>query len=69
MGELESEEVNGRPSKQDAWSVGKIAITTTKGGGPQYNTPRGGYNQCGRGGFRGRGGFGRGGRGPIICYN
>jgi hypothetical protein len=36
---------------------------------PQYNTPRG-YNQGGRGGFRGhrRGGFGRG-RGPIICYN
>jgi hypothetical protein len=41
----------------------------SEGGVPQYNTLRG-YNQGGRGGFKGqgRGGFNRG-RGPIICYN
>jgi hypothetical protein len=35
-----------------------------EGGSTQFNTPRGGYNQGGRGGFRGRkrGGFGIGGR-------
>jgi hypothetical protein len=40
-----------------------------KGGVPRYNTLRG-YNQGGRGGFKGhgRGGFGKG-RGPIVCYN
>jgi hypothetical protein len=29
-GELESAEGNGRPSKQDAWSVEKISITWVK---------------------------------------
>jgi hypothetical protein len=41
----------------------------TEGG--QYNNQRG-FNQGNRGGFgrgRGRENFGRGGRGPIICYN
>jgi hypothetical protein len=42
-----------------------------EGGVPKYNNRRG-FNLGNRGGFgigRGRGIFGRGGRGPIICYN
>jgi hypothetical protein len=42
-----------------------------EGGGPQYKNQIG-FNQGNRGKFgrgRGKGNFGRGGRGPIICYN
>jgi hypothetical protein len=42
-----------------------------EGGGPKYNNQRL-FNPVNRGNFgkgRGRGNFGRGGRGPIICYN
>jgi hypothetical protein len=42
-----------------------------EGGGAQYNNKRG-FNYWNKGNFgrgRGRGAFGRGGQGPIICYN